>query len=89
VIVNDEGGCAVEEKEVFDRVKKVVLAQLGVAAESVTMSANFTKELGADPVDVIEVELALQEEFGIEIPDVDAQKIATVGDAVSYIKSVL
>jgi acyl carrier protein len=84
-----EEGCAVEENEIFDRVKKIVAAQLGVAADTVTMSANFAKDLGADPVDAIEVELALQEEFDMEIADVDAQKIRTVGDAVRYIKSVL
>jgi acyl carrier protein len=79
----------VEEQEVFDRVKKVVLAQLGVAADTVTMATSFTKDLGADPVDVIELEFALEEEFGIEIPDVEAQKITTVGEAVSYIKTVV
>jgi acyl carrier protein len=77
-----------EAKEVFDRVKKVVVAQLGVAPDSVTMATSFTKDLGADPVTVIELEFALGEEFGIEIPDVDAEKITTVGEAVSYIKSV-
>jgi acyl carrier protein len=80
---------ALEEKEVLDRVKKVVVAQLGVAPDSVTMATSFTKDLGADPVAVIELEFALEEEFGIEIPDVDAQKITTVGEAVSYIKAVV
>jgi len=79
---------AQEEKEVFERVKKVVVAQLGVAPESVTMAASFTKDLGADPVAVIELEFALEEEFGIEIPDVDRQKITTVGEAISYISAV-
>jgi acyl carrier protein len=78
-----------EEKEVFDRVKKVVAAQLGVAADTVTMAMSFTKDFGADPVEVIELEFALGEEFGIEIPDVDAEKITTVGEAVSYIKTVV
>ena len=57
-----------EEKEVFDRVKKIVVAQLGVAPDSVTMATSFTKDLSADPVSVIELEFALGEEFGIEIP---------------------
>jgi acyl carrier protein len=77
-----------EEKEVFDRVKKIVVTQLGVAADGVTAATSFTKDLGADPVAVILLEFALKEEFGIEIPDADAQKIATVGDAVTYIKAV-
>jgi acyl carrier protein len=78
-----------EEKEVFDRVKKVVVAQLGVAPDSVTMATMFTKDLGADPVTVIELEFALGEEFGIEILDADAKKITTVGEAVSYIKAAV
>jgi acyl carrier protein len=53
------------------------------------MATSFTKDFGADPVDVIELEFALGEEFGIGIPDVEAQKITTVGEAVSYIKSVI
>jgi len=57
-----------EEKEVFDRVKKIVVAQLGVAPDSVTMATSFMKDLSADPVVVIELEFALGEEFGIEIP---------------------
>ena len=59
-----------EEKEAFDRVKKVVLAQLGATPDSITMATSFAKDLGADPVDLIELEFALEEEFGIEIPDV-------------------
>jgi acyl carrier protein len=78
-----------QENEVFDRVKKVVVAQLGAAPDSVTMATSFTKDLGADPIAVIELEFALEEEFGIEIPDVDAQKMTTVGDAVGYIKAVV
>src|SRR6478672_3660515 len=87
-----EGGClgrAMEEKDVFDRVKKVGVAQLGVPGDHVTMAASFTKDLGADPIAVIELEFALGEEFGIEIPDVDAQKITTVGEAARYIKAII
>ena len=81
-------GRVMEEKEVFDRVKKIVVAQLGVAPDSVTMATSFTKDLGADPVAAIELDFALGEEFGIEIPDVDAEKITTVGEAVNYISAV-
>jgi len=77
-----------EEKEVFDRVKKVVVAQLGVAPESVSMTSSFTRGLGADQIAVIELEFALGEEFGIEIPDAVAEKITTVGEAVNYISAV-
>jgi acyl carrier protein len=79
----------VEEKKIFDRVKKIVVAQLGVAPESITMATSFTKDLGADPVAVIELEFAQGEEFGIEISDADAEKIATVGEAVAYIMAVV
>jgi acyl carrier protein len=79
----------VEEKEIFDRAKKIVVAQLGVAPESITMATSFTKDLGADPVAVIELEFAQGEEFGIEISDADAEKIATVGEAVAYIMAVV
>lgn len=81
-------GPAMEKKEIFDRVKKIVVAQLGVAPDSVTMATSFIKDLGADAVTVIELEFALGEEFGIEIPDADAEKITTVGEAVTYIKAV-
>jgi acyl carrier protein len=79
----------VDEKEAFKRVKKVVLAQLGATADSLTMATSFAKDLGADPVDLIELEFALEEEFGIEIPDIDAEKLKTVGEAVGYVKGVI
>jgi acyl carrier protein len=69
----------------IDRVKKVVVAQLEVAEEEVTPTASFVDDLGADSLDVVELVMGLEEEFDIEIPDEDAEKIATVGDAVSYI----
>lgn len=74
-----------EEKEAFDRVKKVAVAQLNVNGDEVTMEANFTKDLGADSLDTVELVMALEEEFGMEIPDEDAEKITTVGEAVKYI----
>ena len=74
-----------EEKEAFDRVKKVAVAQLNVGGDEVTMEASFTKDLGADSLDTVELVMALEEEFGMEIPDEDAEKITTVGEAVKYI----
>jgi acyl carrier protein len=72
---------------VFDRVKGIVVEQLGVAEEEVTPEASFVDDLGADSLDVVELVMALEEEFGVEIPDEDAEKIITVGEAVKYIES--
>ena len=69
----------------FDRVKKVVVEQLDVSPEEVTPTASFVEDLGADSLDVVELVMAFEEEFQIEIPDEDAEKISTVQDAVSYI----
>ncbi|GAW28406.1 acyl carrier protein [Carboxydocella sp. JDF658] len=70
---------------VFDRVKKIIVEQLGVEEEEVTMEAAFIDDLGADSLDIVELVMAFEEEFGLEIPDEDAEKIRTVGDAVNYI----
>jgi len=69
----------------YDRVKKVVVEQLEVSEEEVTPTASFVDDLGADSLDVVELVMGLEEEFDIEIPDEDAEKIATVGDAIAYI----
>ena len=69
----------------FDRVKKVVVDQLDVNEDEVTPTASFVDDLGADSLDQVELIMAFEEEFDIEIPDEDAEKIATVGDAVNYI----
>ena len=69
----------------FDRVKKVVVEQLDVNEEEVTTAASFVDDLGADSLDVVELVMGLEEEFDIEIPDEDAEKITNVADAVSYI----
>ncbi len=69
----------------FDRVKGIVVEQLGVAESEVTPDASFVEDLGADSLDVVELVMALEEEFDIEIPDEDAEKIATVAEAVKYI----
>jgi len=72
---------------VFDRVKGIVVEQLGVSAEEVKDEASFVEDLGADSLDVVELVMALEEEFGIELPDEQAEKIATVGEAVKYIEA--
>jgi acyl carrier protein len=72
---------------VADRVKKIIVDQLGVEEELVTPEASFVDDLGADSLDTVELVMALEEEFGIEIPDEDAEKIQKVKDAVSYIES--
>ena len=69
----------------FDRVKKVVVEQLEVDEKQVTLDASFVDDLGADSLDVVELVMGLEEEFDVEIPDEDAEKIAKVGDAVTYI----
>ncbi|MDT0577163.1 acyl carrier protein [Croceicoccus sp. F390] len=68
------------------RVKKIVVEHLGVEADKVTMDASFIDDLGADSLDIVELVMAFEEEFGVEIPDDAAENIATVGDAVTYIK---
>ena len=72
---------------VFDRVKKVVVEQLSVEESLVTPEASFTADLGADSLDTVELVMAFEEEFGCEIPDKEAEKIATVQDAVNYIEA--
>ncbi|MCX7005168.1 MAG: acyl carrier protein [bacterium] len=69
-----------------ERVKDIIVKQLGVKPEEVTIDASFTDDLGADSLDLVEVVMALEEEFGAQIPDEDAEKIKTVGDAVNYIE---
>ena len=69
----------------FDRVKKVVVEQLDVAEDEVTAQASFVDDLGADSLDVVELVMGLEEEFDVEIPDEDAEKITTVQEAVTYI----
>ena len=71
---------------VDDRVKKIIAEQLGVEEDEVTSEASFVEDLGADSLDTVELVMALEEEFGIEIPDEDAEKILTVGKALDYIK---
>ena len=74
------------EKSVQDRVKEIIVEQLGVNPDQVTPEAKFIEDLGADSLDTVELVMAFEEEFGIEIPDEDAEKITTVGEAVKYIE---
>ena len=69
-----------------DKVKEIIVEQLGVNAEQVTPEASFIDDLGADSLDTVELVMAFEEEFGVEIPDDAAEKIATVKDAISYIE---
>jgi acyl carrier protein len=73
-------------KPVEERVKEIIVEQLGVEEDEVLPAAKFIEDLGADSLDTVELVMAFEEEFDIEIPDEDAEKIATVGDAISYIK---
>lgn len=70
----------------LDRVKKVVVDRLKVSGDEVTEAASFVDDLGADSLDVVELVMGLEEEFDVEIPDEDAEKIATVADAVAYVE---
>ena len=71
--------------ETADRVKKIVVEHLGVEAEKVTEEASFIDDLGADSLDIVELVMAFEEEFNVEIPDDAAEKITTVKDAIDYI----
>lgn len=75
------------ENSTFERVRAIIVDQLGVDAEDVTMDANFREDLEADSLDLVELIMAFEEEFGGEINDEDAQKIITVGDAVRYLEN--
>ena len=69
-----------------DQVRQIIADQLGVKKEEVTDNAKFVDDLGADSLDTVELVMALEEEFGIEIPDEEAEKLVTVGDALRYIE---
>lgn len=73
----------------FDDVKNIIVEQLHVAPEKVTEDAKFIDDLGADSLDIVELIMAFEEKFGIEIPDEDAQKLETVGKAVAYLEAKL
>ncbi len=71
-----------------ERVREIIVEQLGVNAEQVVPEAKFVEDLGADSLDTVELVMALEEEFGAEIPDEDAEKLTTVGEAIAYIEKI-
>lgn len=76
------------DKTTEERVKDIIVDQLSVSAEQVTIDAKFIEDLGADSLDTVELVMAFEEEFGIEVPDEAAEKLLSVGDVVKYIDSV-
>ena len=70
----------------FEKIKNIIVEQLGIDESKVTPEASFIDDLGADSLDMVELIMAIEEEFDIEIPDSDAEKVVTVGDVVDYIK---
>ena len=74
------------EKSIEEKVKDIIVEQLGVNPEQVTSQASFIEDLGADSLDIVELVMALEEEFGVEVPDEDAEKLQTVGDVIKYIE---
>ena len=73
--------------EIAEKVAKIVVEQLGVSEDQVTPEAKFIEDLGADSLDQVELVMALEEEFGADIPDEEAEKLTTVGDAIAYVES--
>ena len=74
------------EKTVEQRIKDIIVEQLGVNADQVTTDAKFIEDLGADSLDTVELIMALEEEFGLEVPDEEAEKLQSVGDVIKYIE---
>jgi len=74
------------DKSIEERVKEIIVDQLGVSAEQVTMEAKFVEDLGADSLDTVELVMALEEEFDVEVPDDEAEKLQAVKDVVTFIE---
>lgn len=77
------------QEEIFNKVQDIVAQQLGVDRKQVTKSANFADDLGADSLDTVELVMAIEEEFSIEIPDEDAEKISTLEQAIEFIEKAI
>ena len=75
-----------EEKSIEDRIRTIIATELGVKPEQITPEAKFIEDLGADSLDTVELVMALEEEFGNEIPDEDAEKLVSVGDVIRFIE---
>ncbi|MCS6904303.1 MAG: acyl carrier protein [Bacteroidia bacterium] len=75
--------------EIADRVKKIIQEKLGVDLKEITNEASFTNDLGADSLDIVELMMEFEKEFGITIPDEAGEKITTVGDAINYLESII
>jgi len=76
------------EEELFESIKKLIVDQLGVDEDSITMESSFVDDLNADSLDMVELVMAMEQEFDVSVPDEVAEKVATVGDAVEYIKGL-
>ena len=76
-----------DDTQLFDKLRQIVVEQLGVSAEEVTRQASFQEDLGADSLDTVELVMALEEEFDVEIPDEDAEKLTTVESVLQYIQA--
>ena len=76
-----------KDEEIFEKVKLIVVNQLGIEENNVKMEATFVDDLSADSLDIVELIMGIEEEFDLEIPDSDAERIVTVGDVVEYIKA--
>jgi len=74
------------EKSIEEKVKDIIVDQLGVNPEQVTSTASFIEDLGADSLDTVELVMAFEEEFGVDVPDADAEKLQNVGDVIKYIE---
>ena len=79
-------GAEAAAKDTEGRVREIICEHLGVGEEEVTPEASFIEDLGADSLDIVELVMAMEEEFDIEIPDEDAEKIQTIGDAITYVR---
>nr|YP_009398928.1 acyl carrier protein [Cliftonaea pectinata]ARW68137.1 acyl carrier protein [Cliftonaea pectinata] len=77
------------DSNIFEKVRNIVAQQLGVDEQQVTLEANFANDLGADSLDTVELVMAIEEEFNIQIPDEDAEKIATLNQAVKFIEQAV
>src|SRR3954470_3719376 len=83
---NVKGEKFMSDKPIEEKVKEIIVEQLGVNPEQVTPTASFIEDLGADSLDIVELVMAFEEEFSVEVPDEDAEKLQTVGDVIKYIE---